>query len=320
MSEIERVEFAELKSASTSSIPRRRDKTDNYNVNPDQTYLPVLEEAVACSSLPQPWHVEEKTLGSTRWLWVHNDACEIPEQGWKLHVSATILSAGEVLRRVLPLLLAETTAFKVAATPRQIGVLNSGSGGLSQVGKFITVYPQDNSLAVCLATALDEATAGLRGPAVPSDRPLRRGSLVHYRYGGFFHLGTQDGQGEVRLAIRTPSGELTPDERTSFYSPPAWAVDPFLEAGVAESMPTSNYLVGGRYLAVNTINETPRGYIYKSIDVAGMQRCILKHARRDGAMGLDGMDAFDRLRNEARILAHACSRSTFSPGFRYVRS
>jgi serine/threonine protein kinase len=227
----------------------------------------------------------------------------MPEQGWKLHISATMISAGHVIRNTLPVLLAEAVSFKVAATPRHVGILNSGQGGVSQVGKFITIYPENDTQAVRLAGLLHEATLGLRGPGVPSDRPLRIGSLVHYRYGAFATLGMQNRHGDVHLAIRTPSGELVPDERHSAYSPPEWAVDPFLAAGIADALPQLTPLVAGRYLAVTLINETPRGAVYKGVDMVGLRRCIIKQARRDGAMGTDGMDASDRLRNEARILA-----------------
>jgi hypothetical protein len=51
-------------------------------------------------------------------------------------------------------------------------------GGASQIGKFVTVYPNDDIQAVRLALALDAATRGLSGPAVPSDRPLRPAGIV----------------------------------------------------------------------------------------------------------------------------------------------
>src|SRR5207237_71754 len=59
-----------------------------------------------------------------------------PEQGWKLHVSASVASAPAVLERTLPLLLDEGVAFKVVGTARALLVLNSGGYGASQVGKF----------------------------------------------------------------------------------------------------------------------------------------------------------------------------------------
>src|SRR3954467_6261483 len=61
-----------------------------------------------------------------------------PEQGWKLHLSATPRSAVEVLSSI-----------------KLLSAVNSGLFGISQIGKFITIYPSDDSHAVRLAVELD---------------------------------------------------------------------------------------------------------------------------------------------------------------------
>ena len=49
-----------------------------------------------------------------------------PDQGWKLHVSATPPSAIEVLNAALDALLAEGARFKVVNSMSLLGALNSG--------------------------------------------------------------------------------------------------------------------------------------------------------------------------------------------------
>src|SRR5213078_1654866 len=93
--------------------------------------------------------------------------------------------AVEVLDRCLAVLGGERCGFKVAASRARLRELNLGLAGATQVGKFVTVYPEDDAAAIRLADALHLATAGLEGPPIPSDRRLRPGSLVHYRYGSF---------------------------------------------------------------------------------------------------------------------------------------
>src|SRR3954469_2468771 len=61
-------------------------------------------------------------------------------QGWKLHVSAVPQSAREVLEPALPVLAAERVAFKGGRSVDVLVSLNEGTSGLSQVGKFISVY------------------------------------------------------------------------------------------------------------------------------------------------------------------------------------
>src|SRR3712207_3130703 len=136
-------------------------------------------------------------------------------------------SAPEVLRVALPVLFHHEASFKVAASLDALALLNEGSGGSSQVGKFITVYPDGDACAVRLAVALDEATRGLAGPSVPSDRPLRPGGIVSYRYGGFATPLMQTPLGEVFPSLVDGDGRLIPDRRHARYLAPAGVVDPF---------------------------------------------------------------------------------------------
>src|SRR4030095_8028790 len=66
-----------------------------------------------------------------------------PTQGWKLHISASVLNAVAVLRKVAPVLAARGIPFKAPVTLTEVMKLNSGCDyGYSQVGKIITVYPR----------------------------------------------------------------------------------------------------------------------------------------------------------------------------------
>src|SRR5436309_10814558 len=102
-------------------------------------------------------------------------------QGWKIHVSATLLSANDVFLRARPILAKHDAAFKVPDRLEFLAALNSGFSPFSQVGKFLTVYPRNGAEAADLARKLHAATRGLPGPKVPFDVRYRRNSLVFYR-------------------------------------------------------------------------------------------------------------------------------------------
>lgn len=90
-----------------------------------------------------PWAVHDanfsqQSFGTGPW----------PDQGWKLHVSATSLSAIAVLEAALDVLLRDGARFKVLNSIRLLTAANNGLFGISEIGKFITVYPSDNSHAV----------------------------------------------------------------------------------------------------------------------------------------------------------------------------
>lgn len=257
----------------------------------------------ACRAAGGGWQVEAAAGDGAFWLRAaHRDAAR-PEQGWKLHLSATVLSAGDVLRDALPILLAAPLRFKIAASESVLAALNAGEGGLSQAGKFLTVYPADDAQAVRLAGALDRATRGRRGPAILSDRPLAPGSLVHYRYGSFGERFIQIPSGAWENAIQAPDGRLVPDRRSPAYCPPEWAADPFVAAGLAAALPDESRLIAGRYLVGATLHQSARGDVRMTLDVETGERRTLKRARRDAAVDRDGQDAQDRLRHEADVLA-----------------
>ena len=216
-----------------------------------------------------------------------------------------------MLRQVLPVLLTKEVSFKVARSLDVLGALNAGTGELSQIGKFVTVYPQDDSQAVHLAVALDEATRGLPGPTIPSDRPLRRGSRVHYRYGGFGGLTIQNRIGEILPALRTASGEVVPDLRLALYQPPDWAVDPFLAADVASDLPAPTRLVGERYLLVAAMHRSARGTVYLAVDLDHPRRRVLKQSPAHAQVGASGREPCDRLRQEADVLRRSAPDPRF---------
>jgi len=219
-----------------------------------------------------------------------------------LHVSASTATAREVLARALPVLLAENVQFKTVRSSWDLATLNEGAHGLSQVGKFITIYPRSDLHAVRLAWILDEATGGLGGPPVPSDRALTPESAVHYRYGGFDGRLIQLAYGEIVRAISDPRGQLIPDERGTSFSPPAWVSDPFVESGIAAPSSQSNEVIDERILLISILHRSPRGNVYLALDLQNLRRIIVKRANRGAVVAHDGRDARDQLRNEYEVL------------------
>ena len=173
---------------------------------------------------------------------------------------------------------------------------------MSQVGKFVTVYPNDDAQAVRLAVRLAEVTGDLQGPSIPSDRRLYSGSVVHYRYGSFGSTTIQRPTGEIAFAVRSPSGDLEPDIRGVQYRPPPWVVDPFISAGVALELPTRPKIVGDRFLVIDELYRSARGYIYLGVDLDSPQTCVLKSAEAGALMAPGGRDARDQLRHEVAVL------------------
>lgn len=235
-------------------------------------------------------------------VWIHLPGNCAADQGWKLHISAILPDALTVLDSVLPLLKREGVSAKVAGSLDVLAELNEGWRGPSQIGKFVTVYPDCDEQAVALAEMLDRATAGLRGPAVPSDRCLRSGSIVHYRYGAFLDRSLRLRIGQIVSAVATPDGSTAQDHRDTVYRQPAWMTDPFrVESGSSEPA-RRPLIVAGRYVTAATLHRSARGAVYLAVDLQDNRRCVLKRAPAHSSARMDGQDAHDLLRHEFAML------------------
>lgn len=244
--------------------------------------------------------------------WSHVEPAGAPRrlQGWKLHVSATRLSAPEVLHRVAEILVRHECAFKFARSLETVAELTSDRTDRAQCGKVITAYPRDDDHLRLLAGELDEATAGLPGPAILSDRPVRPGSLVHLRYGAFDGTRVLTNDGSFEVMLRTPDGTTVRDVRNPWFSPPAWAEFPLPESALpggtqpaarsreAAASRRAPVRLRERYTVREAIRHTARGGVYRALDEQTGAQVIVKQARAHVGMGLPAGDARECLRRE----------------------
>lgn len=278
-------------------------------------FLELISEA--CASHPgfqDGWQLHPPSRGWIRVTPLHST---LPKQGWKLHLTAGVQSSRQILTQALPVLLEEQAAFKVAASQQVLGDLNEGRSGLSQVGKFLTIYPRDEAHAVRLATRLDEATRGLSGPQIPSDRQLRPGSCVFYRYGSFSGRHMQLPIGELVEIIEAPDGQLFPDKREAVYrAPPPWVRDPFTPGpGPAEPSKAAPGVIAGHYTTVASIHRSARSQVFLAIDLKEMRKCVLKQVKR--AAG-DGDAGRRRLHHEMEVLTALAPSPWFPAPYQFV--
>lgn len=246
------------------------------------------------------------------WMLALPAAVELPSQGWKLHVSATSHTALATLEAVVPVLVREHVAFKFVATRQAVARLNSSNAPREVAGKFITIYPLDDDQAVRIGHACDRATATLSGPAILSDRPVRRGSVVHYRYGAFVQERVFDDDGLLVEVLRDPDGRSIPDERHAWFTPPSWARDPFSareakarRRGRRNVAPGAGpVLLNGRYMVRHALKLANKGGVYVAEDRDSGHLVVMKEARPHIELGGGRGGYVTRLlRQEARVLA-----------------
>jgi serine/threonine protein kinase len=227
-------------------------------------------------------------------------------QGWKLHVSATPLSAREVLARSCEVLVKQRCAFKFAKTPGHVAELLSIQYDRASAGKFITAYPEDDDHFRRLVDKLHRVTAGLLGPTILSDRPYRPGSLVHFRYGVIAASATLTNDGQYEPMLTKPDGTLVKDERKPWFTPPEWVTLPLpgSEPAQATTRRPRPVLIGNRFLAYSAVTQTNRGGVYRGTDRESGRPVIIKRARPHVGSTLSGSDVRQALLHEARMLDH----------------
>ncbi|MFF5176312.1 class IV lanthionine synthetase LanL [Micromonospora sp. NPDC000089] len=262
----------------------------------------LVLESIGRAALPEAsWRIDRtamwchaRPVGSVRRL-----------QGWKLHVSATPLSAPVVLARAIDVLREDPAAFKFASTLRRVEELVESRQDRGAGGKFITIYPDSDAQCQRLAQALDATTFGLAGPGIMSDRRLRPGSLVHCRFGAFTGVPALTNDGEAAAMLVAPDGTLERDHRGASFTPPSWApavMPDFRSAKASGAVASTSVLLNDRYVVRKAIRHRFKGGVYRASDTRTGREVVIKQARPHVAANLYGLDVRDALRNEERAL------------------
>lgn len=254
-------------------------------------------------SLRQQWRKQVKRLPiqSSAWCYSRRPHRGDPIQGWKIHVSATLLSATEVYSRARPILAAYDALFKVPARLEVLAQLNAGSAHFSQVGKFLTIYPRSLTEACELAHKLHAVTRDLEGPEIPFDLRYRNKSLVYYRYGAFRKYVRGLRRGEI---IFDSAGKPHQDLRAAGRAVPRWINDPFKLPQQVRSRQRTTSRLGTDFLPFRVITQRGKGGVYEAVDlsVSPARLVIIKEGRRNGEVAWDGEDGCARVKREGQIL------------------
>ena len=244
-------------------------------------------------------------VGSEGTIWRYNrERCLTdPEQGWKLHVSATILNAADVLEVVAPFLEARKAYYKAPVSLFELKKINSGIYyDYTQIGKFITIYPRNDEDAVFLAKNLHDLTARHSSPTIPFDLEYQPQSSVFYRYGAFRIKELKLPDGKVVLAMRDEKGEFIADERDSEKPFPTWVSNPF-PVKKSRTLAKTSFL-DKNFCVLRALSQRGKGGVYLGLDLSANapRVCVLKEGRKNGEVDWDGRDGYWRIKHEARVI------------------
>ena len=234
------------------------------------------------------------------WLVYAPDPIEVPTQGWKIHISACLDNAAEILDATWDYCIARGIAFKFVRSRQLLLLANSKYAHRGSSGKFITIFPTDDADFEAIATELDEILDGRPGPYILSDLRWGQGPL-YVRYGGFSDRYCIGPSGEMVPAIENSDGELVPDRRgATFYTPPWVPLPDCLSPHVAARASTTVEDIP--YRIERSLHFSNGGGVYAGVHRDSGRKVVLKEARPHAGLAIDGTDAVTRLRGEREML------------------
>lgn len=221
-----------------------------------------------------------QTTSTSLWKYHLNNHEHEEMAGFKLHVSISFLEY-ELAMRSVDHLINLGLSFKYAASPEILRDLNAGLMGYTQVGKFLTVYPMNQTPIYLneLAQDLHNWSVEFTGPVIPSDRRFKGGN-VYYRY---WDPGSDKGDVASRL-VPVPDGVF----------------DPFKNETVCDD--TTH--LPDTLIILKPIRQSAKGGVYDALDLAEFppRLVIVKEGRRGVDLNIRGEDAMDRIKAESHAL------------------
>ncbi len=288
-------------------------------------------QAQYCIAHPRYFDVPERIPDAATWFaaskapppdgWVRGQAglsvtlrpehLPLPEQGWKVHVSATLDDAERVVGLVRDFCVANLVAFKFVRSRAATLALNSKYWPRNASGKLLTLYPRNTEQLTFVLERLGAQLSGVVGPYILSDLRYGEGPLF-VRYGAFKELWHRLPNGSRVLGIRRPDGHTVPDVRGVTFTIPDFVeipsvIRPFVDdpPGHSDDFP---------YTFERALHFSNGGGVYAARREGADDVVVLREARPHAGLDGRGRDATTRLRNERDILQRLSGLSCV-PGF-----
>jgi len=259
-------------------------------------FIGDAELAVSGKAVPEGWVRKERGV----WVSLRPAGQATAEQGWKVHLSATLDNADRLCSVAWAHCVERGIPFKHLRDRNMLLVFNAKYSPRGSSGKLVTIYPRDEEELRAVLTELSAELEGEPGPYILSDLRWGRGPLF-VRYGGFTEMTCVDEHGETVFAIRHPDGTLLPDRRRPVFDPPKWVelpefLRPHLDSrhdGAGAELP---------YLVRRALHFSNAGGVYLATRRTDDREVVLKEARPHTAVDANHQDAITRMARESWAL------------------
>ncbi|MEV7028052.1 hypothetical protein AB0O00_38780, partial [Kitasatospora sp. NPDC093558] len=221
----------------------------------------------------------------------------LPDQGWKIHISALPANAEHVVETARGYCTEHRLPYKFLRSRKVLTTHSLKYAPRSASGKLVTIYPSDEEQLHTTLLELGKLLDGEAGPYILTDLRWGDGPL-HVRYGGFASRYCPGPDGTPVLAIARPDGTLVPDRRRPVFEVPEWVTPPGF---ITEAMAARDDGSAFPYRVERALHFSNAGGVYLAKDRTG-RRVVLKEARPNAGLDGRGETATVRLARERRAM------------------
>ncbi|TDV24421.1 protein kinase-like protein [Mycoplasmopsis mustelae] len=116
---------------------------------------------------------------------------KLPENGWKIHISAILVNYKQILNIVVCFCKQHKMTFKYIKDYKEFQNTLTQKKINNLTGKFITIYPINEKQAKFIILNLYSLLKGFSGPLTYSDKQYKN-SIIHYRWGSITTYNEND--------------------------------------------------------------------------------------------------------------------------------
>ena len=228
---------------------------------------------------------------NSNFTYVFSTNKSIPYQGWKIHISATLDNYQKILDSVTTICLTNDTPFKFINSTEKLFFIFSKKTSQTEIGKFITIYPENDQTFLYLLDVLYQEIKYESGIQILTDQNYKQSEVIFYRY-GLMNASVKNGQ---RPCLFDNNGVEYPDLPGAYYSCPKFVTEYFPEKT------NTSTILKERYDMKSILYQTGAGNIYIAIDITNSKKVIIKEARKYVYATRD-ITSIELLKNETKII------------------
>lgn len=237
-----------------------------------------------------------------KWYYCEHIKNTLPDQGWKIHISANLSNSAEILKTTIPYLISKNLTFKHPQKQEHLSFINSGKGGITQVGKFITIYFTDeNEFKLHINPICKLFKHFLAVPFIITDKRFCINLPVFYRYGAILSKEVQNDYGVFESTIMDSEGNPQTDHRESSFILPKGIEDPFKSFGSINTDFDNQYLAD-KYVTIKKLTDSYKTETYLGLNLTEGNHCFIKIAKSDIEIENE-IYSSDLVSNESKMIA-----------------